>query len=48
MASTPAPSRRAPVEAKTQAARGEALIGRADDEDEEEAPAAAPEATEEA
>ncbi|MDB5392691.1 MAG: ribosomal protein [Rhodospirillales bacterium] len=38
---------RSEEEAKTQAARGEALIGRADDEDEGEAPAAAPEATEE-
>ena len=39
---------RSEEEAKTQAARGEALIGRADDEDEDEAPAAAPEATEDA
>ena len=39
---------RSEEEAKTQAARGEALIGRADEEDEEEAVEAAPEATEEA
>jgi len=39
---------RSEEEAKTQAARGEALIGRADDEDEEEAVEAAPEATEDA
>jgi large subunit ribosomal protein L9 len=39
---------RSEEEAKTQAARGMALIGRADDDDEDEAPAAAPEATEDA
>jgi large subunit ribosomal protein L9 len=39
---------RSEEEAKTQAARGVALIGRADDDDEDEAPAAAPEATEDA
>ena len=39
---------RSEEEAKTQALRGEALIGRADEDDEEEAVEAAPEATEEA
>jgi large subunit ribosomal protein L9 len=39
---------RSEEEAKTQAARGVALIGRADDDDEDEAPAASPEATEDA
>jgi large subunit ribosomal protein L9 len=39
---------RSEEEAKTQATRGEALIGRADDDDEDEAPVAASEATEEA
>jgi large subunit ribosomal protein L9 len=39
---------RSEEEAKTQAARGMALIGRADDDDEDEAPAASPEATEDA
>jgi large subunit ribosomal protein L9 len=39
---------RSEEEAKTQAQRGEALIGRADEEDEVEAVEAAPEATEEA
>ena len=39
---------RSEEEAKTQAARGEALIGRQDEDDEDEATDAAPEATEEA
>jgi large subunit ribosomal protein L9 len=39
---------RSEEEAKTQAARGEALIGRADDNDEDETAQAAPEATEDA
>ena len=39
---------RSEEEAKTQAARGEALIGRADDDDEDEVVAGAPEASEDA